>query len=127
MGSLSIRVLFVLFAVLLMAGCAGLHTEEIKTMRDMARDSKGQEDALAREEASFQNVRAAILQGWMKPGFSSAKVADSYGLPVSVVIEGSGKRWVYTGKDSGWFQGPKIHLYFDESGRLTHWDMIRME
>lgn len=125
------KIFLILFPVFicaqLLSGCVGINSEGVKTLRDMSQDEKSKEEHLAEENQNFENIKSAVLRQKLKAGLPADEVVGHYGEPVTVRSKDEGAKWVYKEKDSGWFSGPKIYLYFDKNNLLKRWKCIRTD
>ena len=98
------------------------HREELGTLKDQGEEEAGKEKELAAQDASFQNVKAAIVRGELKEGMPGRDLVSKLGPPAVTIPKDEGHEWLYIARSKKWLDSPRVALYFDKDGRLKGWE-----
>ncbi len=121
-----IRCFAILMTVLVLSGCA-ISREGIQTLLELKKDEEWQQAYLEQELRAFEAVHKAIADGEINPGQLAGQVAEQVGDPIERYPDDGLERWLYHDARDGWFDRPKIYLYFDNEERLVKWKCIGIE
>lgn len=115
------RLLICCACVPALCGCAGFgrKAEIAGLLLDMKRDTQAKAAVMARETRNFQQAKNAIRGFADGTGpLSMAAARKVFGEPASVFKKNGATVWGYKPASSGWFNGEKIFLTFDEKSML---------
>lgn len=106
----------------LLAGCS----QPLRTLMELGREQKAQQDFVAKAEAQFERLRKDISSGRLTAGELKENVLARYGEPVLEKTQGGGQIWLY--RFPVVFLGAeKVYLSFDARGRLEKIEVIEGE
>lgn len=115
-------------SLVLLQGCALFtHKEEIGVLVDLGKDADRQDDLLSVETKVFDKLKAAFKNNKLHTGVDAHDVLDMVGEPVTATREDDRLRWSYKAGNETWLSGEVVHLYFDQSNKLTLWECVRFE
>ena len=87
------------------------------------KDEGWKENQLNLEDARFHKVEKAIGDLTLLPGRTNEAVKKRFDEPVIIIETNGTEKWLYKARYRGWFNAPKIYLYF-KNGILTDWECV---
>lgn len=98
------------------------HREALGTLKDLSDSRAQEEDALRRQEESFQKTLMLIKSGELEPGKSADWLRRRAGEPVSVTQSEGSRAWLYRARNGRGLDTPWIFVYADDKGRIVRWE-----
>ena len=97
------------------------HREELSALKDQGEEEAAKDKELAAQDASFQNVRSALVHGELKEGMPGRNLILKLGPPSVMSPKADGQEWLYIARGKKWLGNSRITLYFDKDSRLKNW------
>lgn len=111
--------------ILMIMLSAQSRAEGINSLVEVGKSMADINAAQQEETRSFDRVNAAVKSGAIRKGIAKESIRAQYGEPVISNEDAATKRekWVYIPATSSFFEGEKIYLFFDNTGKV---DEIRL-
>lgn len=121
-----LRAFLLLFAVVLLTGCAKLaHLDQLLTLKAVSDEQARMGKEIERQDARFERLVTAVTEGSISQYKDQKSVAAQFGPPVfTEKIAEDGRPlevWVYR-YAARFFDSPKVYLYWDQAGNLIRWE-----
>ncbi len=118
------KIFFLLF-ILMTAGCALRHQEEIRRIQDIAREADGQKRVVDQANQRFEMMLKTIREATLNDHKTQSDFLYNFGEPVFIkrVADSLDVRevWLYRYVEQLW-GSEKVYLYFDKTGNLVRWE-----
>jgi len=107
-----------------MNGCALVkYSDQIEVLKEIGRNQGEIQDYLNRQEELFELLLEDIENENLEEGVSKQYVLKKYGEPIySKDIENT-EKFLYR-HPVEYFSCEKVYLYFNDSGKLEHWEHV---
>lgn len=124
-------VLPLFFLFFFLTGCAKLeHLQELLTLKDLSDDREQQDIYVRNHDESFERLLKVVKNNSLDQFPDKKSFLKSFGKPLlteQVMLNGEPlEKWLYryATRSVGF---PKVYLYFDQSGKLKHWQYFSRE
>ena len=119
------KILPVFFVLFFFTGCAKLeHLQELLTLKDLSDDRDQQDIYVRNHDESFERLLKAVNNNSLDQFPDKKSFLKTFGKPLlteQAVLNGQSlEKWLYRYATRS-FGSPKVYLYFDQSGKLKHW------
>jgi len=115
-----IRKVVMIFSAVLFLSQGALRAEGLSTLIEVSKDQGDIQKEYFEETRNYENLKRGLDGGSVAKGQDKKAIKSKFGAPVVVVAEYGTDRekWIYKPASSSFFSGPRISLFFTNTGLL---------
>lgn len=104
----------------------GAFADGLRNLIEVAKSQADMQRVYEEETYAYRQVKKAVESGKIEKGRSEADILSRYGKPVvsQKDLDGVRDKWIYKPATSSFFSGPKICLFFDQTGIIDEIKII---